>query len=87
MHTFSWRKYDDFNSIWIFEAMDNFSLFNCQRHDPVSLQLLRSVSRPMYPVSSRANVFVCRSVLESGGGAGTAVLNSAAVVLTRYDFL
>lgn len=67
--------------------MDNFSLFNCQRHDPVSLQLLRSVSRPMYPVSSRANVFVCRSVLESGGGAGTAVLNSAAVVLTRYDFL
>lgn len=58
------------------------------RHDPVSLQLLRSVSRPMYPVSSRANVFVCRSVLESGGGAGTAVLNSAAVVLTRsYDAL
>ncbi|KAL0557813.1 hypothetical protein IC582_006364 [Cucumis melo] len=53
------------------------------RHNPGSLQLLRSVSRPMYPVSSRANVFVCRSVLESGGGAGTAVLKSAAVVLTR----
>ncbi|XP_038886797.1 mechanosensitive ion channel protein 3, chloroplastic-like [Benincasa hispida] len=58
------------------------------RHDPGSLQLLQSVRRPMYPVSSRANVFVCRSVLESGGGAGTAVLKSAAVVLTRsYDAL
>ncbi|KAG6598731.1 Mechanosensitive ion channel protein 3, chloroplastic, partial [Cucurbita argyrosperma subsp. sororia] len=54
------------------------------RHKSVSLQLLGSVSRSMYPVSSRANVFVCRSVLEPSGGAGTAVLKSAAVVLTRY---
>ncbi|XP_023537839.1 mechanosensitive ion channel protein 3, chloroplastic-like [Cucurbita pepo subsp. pepo] len=59
------------------------------RYDPGRLQLLRSASRPVYPMSSRANVLVCRSVLEpSGGGAGTAVLKTSALVLTRsYDAL
>lgn len=67
------------------ELMDLFFylLFNCQRQGACSLNLLSSVRGPIGPVSSRCNVFLCRSVLVPGGGNGVPVLKSAAVVLTR----
>ncbi|KAM1023304.1 hypothetical protein TB2_044078 [Malus domestica] len=56
------------------------------RQGACSLHLLSSVRGPIGPVSSRCNVFVCRSVLGPGGGNGVPVLKSATLVLTRsYD--
>ncbi|XP_050376138.1 mechanosensitive ion channel protein 2, chloroplastic-like [Argentina anserina] len=53
-----------------------------------SLHLLSSVRGPIGPVSSRCNVFLCRSVFIPSGGTGAPALKSAAVVLTRsYDAL
>ncbi|WCJ24736.1 Mechanosensitive ion channel protein 3 chloroplastic [Euphorbia peplus] len=50
--------------------------------------LSSSISGPMNPGSLRCNVFVCHSLLTSGGGKEIPVLKSAAVVLTRsYDVL
>ena len=51
-----------------------------------SLHLLSSVRGPIGPVSSRCNVFLCRSVFIPSGGTGAPVMKSAAVVLTRYVF-
>ncbi|XP_068313957.1 mechanosensitive ion channel protein 3, chloroplastic-like isoform X1 [Pyrus communis] len=53
------------------------------RQGACSLHLLSSVRGPIGPVSSRCNVFVCRSVLGPGGGNGAPVLKSATLVLTR----
>lgn len=56
--------------------------------DAWSLHLLSSVHGPICPVSSRCNVFLCRSVLVPGGGNEIPLLKSATVVLTRsYDAL
>ncbi|KAM1292801.1 hypothetical protein ACFX13_020101 [Malus domestica] len=53
-----------------------------------SLHLLSSVRVPIGPVSSRCNVFLCRSVLGPGGRNGVPVVKSATLVLTRsYDAL
>ncbi|KAM1203799.1 hypothetical protein ACFX15_019209 [Malus domestica] len=53
-----------------------------------SLHLLSSVRIPIGPVSSRCNVFLCRSVLGPGGRNGVPVVKSATLVLTRsYDAL
>ncbi|XP_016647869.1 PREDICTED: LOW QUALITY PROTEIN: mechanosensitive ion channel protein 3, chloroplastic-like [Prunus mume] len=58
------------------------------RQGACSLNLLSSIRGPIGPVSSRCNVFLCRSVLVPGGGNGAPLLKSAAVVLTRsYDAL
>ncbi|CAL8106453.1 unnamed protein product [Prunus armeniaca] len=58
------------------------------RQGACSLNLLSSIRGPIGPVSSRCNVFLCRSVLVPGGGNGVPLLKSAAVVLTRsYDAL
>lgn len=67
------------------ELMDLFIylLFNCQRQGACSLNLLSSIRGPIGPVSSRCNVFLCRSVLVPGGGNGVPLLKSAALVLTR----
>ncbi|XP_075648974.1 mechanosensitive ion channel protein 3, chloroplastic isoform X2 [Castanea sativa] len=56
--------------------------------DAWSLHLLSNVRGPICPVSSRCNVFFCRSVLVPGGGNEIPLLKSATVVLTRsYDVL
>ncbi|XP_050251184.1 mechanosensitive ion channel protein 3, chloroplastic-like isoform X1 [Quercus robur] len=61
---------------------------NGLRQDAWSLHLLSSVRGPICPVSSRCNVFLCRSVLVPGGGNEIPLLKSATVVLTRsYDVL
>jgi hypothetical protein len=61
---------------------------NGLRQDAWSLHLLSSVHGPICPVSSRCNVFLCRSVLVPGGGNEIPLLKSATVVLTRsYDAL
>ncbi|KAK3231047.1 hypothetical protein Dsin_002928 [Dipteronia sinensis] len=61
---------------------------HAMRHDAWSLHLLSGLSGPLNPVSSRGNVFVCRSVLVPGGGNALPVLKSAGVVLKRsYDTL
>ncbi|XP_048439104.1 LOW QUALITY PROTEIN: mechanosensitive ion channel protein 3, chloroplastic-like [Pyrus x bretschneideri] len=53
-----------------------------------SLHLLSSVRCPIGPVSSRCNVFLCRSVLGPGGRNGVPVVKYATLVLTRsYDAL
>ncbi|KAK7282892.1 hypothetical protein RIF29_11998 [Crotalaria pallida] len=53
-----------------------------------TLHLLSRVPAPIRHVPSRCNIFVCRSVLIPGGGSGTPLLNSAAVILTRsYEAL
>ncbi|XP_031248545.1 mechanosensitive ion channel protein 3, chloroplastic-like isoform X2 [Pistacia vera] len=58
------------------------------RQDAWSLHLLSGVCGPINPLSSRGNVFLCRSVLVRGGGNEIPVLKSAAVVLTKsYDTL
>ncbi|XP_004299731.1 PREDICTED: mechanosensitive ion channel protein 2, chloroplastic-like [Fragaria vesca subsp. vesca] len=48
-----------------------------------SLHLLSRVRGPIGPVSSRCNVFLCRSVFIPSGGTGAPALKSAAIVLTR----
>ncbi|KAM2323243.1 hypothetical protein PS1_020076 [Malus domestica] len=58
------------------------------RQGACSLHLLSSVRVPIGPVSSRCNVFLCRSVLGPGGRNGVPVVKSATLVLTRsYDAL
>ncbi|KAM1203800.1 hypothetical protein ACFX15_019209 [Malus domestica] len=58
------------------------------RQGACSLHLLSSVRIPIGPVSSRCNVFLCRSVLGPGGRNGVPVVKSATLVLTRsYDAL
>ncbi|KAK0575456.1 hypothetical protein LWI29_000896 [Acer saccharum] len=61
---------------------------HAMRQDAWSLHLLSGLCGPLNPVSSRGNVFVCRSVLVPGGGNALPVLKSAGVVLKRsYDTL
>ncbi|XP_044511110.1 mechanosensitive ion channel protein 3, chloroplastic isoform X2 [Mangifera indica] len=58
------------------------------QQDAWSLYLLSRVCGPINPVSSRGDVFLCRSVLVPGGGNEIPVLKSAAVILTKsYDTL
>ncbi|KAK9271097.1 hypothetical protein L1049_026686 [Liquidambar formosana] len=56
---------------------------HASRRDAWSLHLLNSVRGPIRPVSSRCNVFLCRSFLIPGGGNEIPVLKSTAVVLAR----
>ncbi|KAK2659916.1 hypothetical protein Ddye_006449 [Dipteronia dyeriana] len=61
---------------------------HAMRQDAWSLHLLSGLRGPLNPVSSRGNIFVCRSVLIPGGGNALPVLKSAGVVLKRsYDTL
>uniref|UniRef100_A0A5B6ZTV6 Uncharacterized protein n=1 Tax=Davidia involucrata TaxID=16924 RepID=A0A5B6ZTV6_DAVIN len=53
------------------------------RQDASSLLLLNSVRGPISPLSSRCNVFQCRSFLTPSGGNEVPVLRTAATVMTR----
>ncbi|KAK7311685.1 hypothetical protein RJT34_09975 [Clitoria ternatea] len=58
------------------------------KQDSSALHLLSRGHAPLRHVPSRCNVFICRSVLVPGGGSGTPLMKSAAVILTRsYDAL
>ncbi|KAL5777371.1 hypothetical protein ACOSP7_010297 [Xanthoceras sorbifolium] len=61
---------------------------HAMRQDAWSLHLLSGLCGPLNPVSSRGNVFLCRSVLLPGGGNELPVLKCGGVVLKRsYDTL
>ncbi|KAL4285123.1 hypothetical protein GQ457_16G016710 [Hibiscus cannabinus] len=56
---------------------------HAMRQDAWSLHLLSSVCRPIRPVYSRSDVFLCRSVLIPNGGNEISIIKSASVALTR----
>ncbi|KAK8597071.1 hypothetical protein V6N12_065547 [Hibiscus sabdariffa] len=56
---------------------------HAMRQDAWSLHLLSSVCRPIRPVYSRSDVFLCRSALIPNGGNEIPIIKSASVALTR----